>query len=387
MKWKVTQSMNKRMREILQQLQQKREAAKGYMEGENKDLDKANAVFDEIDELEKEFDTEKRLFEAEKRQFAPTDEQLEDSQKEKDSKSNGFQVIAKMVNRKRLDDAEKALITGGTDGEDLLVPEDVQLAINELRRQFLSAKDLVTVVPVNTLSGTTNWESDNNGELSPLVDGNEIATAENPKFVQKKWEIDFFAKIIPVSNILAGAERAGLMSYLNRWFVKSAIRTENNAIFAALKDGKTKKAVVGWRALKESITVDLDPAMLSDAVVVTNQNGFAAMDKEEDDFGRPILQQNPANATEKLFQGLPVKVFSNAQLPNVSGKAPIFYGSLKEGVEFEDYQKLQFATSDDFLFNKNQKAIRVIEGFDVIQLDKDAYIYGTFESTPASVEG
>lgn len=58
--------MNKKMREILAQIDAKTKEAKSFMEGENKDLDKANALMDEVDELRKEYDAEKRIFDAEK---------------------------------------------------------------------------------------------------------------------------------------------------------------------------------------------------------------------------------------------------------------------------------------------------------------------------------
>ena len=41
--------MNKKMREILAKIQAKTAEAKGFMEGENKDIDKANALMDEVD--------------------------------------------------------------------------------------------------------------------------------------------------------------------------------------------------------------------------------------------------------------------------------------------------------------------------------------------------
>ncbi|MBR0575687.1 phage major capsid protein [Proteiniclasticum sp. BAD-10] len=368
------------MRELLAKIEQKRIAAKAFTEGETKDLDKAKGLLDEIDELTKEFEIEKRLFESEKAHNAPTDDQIQD--KEKDSTVDGFAVVAKMLKNQKLDDTEKALIVGGTSGEEYLLPEDVQLAIKELRRSYISAKDLVTVNPVNALTGSSNYESGDVVGLTALTDGNDIDATGQPAFTRKPWAIDFFAKIIPVSNILQGAEKAGLLGYLNRWFIKNAVYTENNAIFTALKSGKVAKAIKGWEALKLSINTELDPAILLDAVIVTNQTGFSILDAEKFADGKPVLQENPANRTEKLFQGLPVRVFSDAQLPLVGGLAPMFYGSLKAGAEFEDYQNLQFATSEHFYFGKNQTAIRVIEGFDVIQTDADAYIYATFEATP-----
>lgn len=59
--------MNKKMREILAKIQEKTAQAKALMEGENKDIAKANAIMDEVDALQNELAAEKRVYEAEKR--------------------------------------------------------------------------------------------------------------------------------------------------------------------------------------------------------------------------------------------------------------------------------------------------------------------------------
>jgi HK97 family phage major capsid protein len=242
---------------------------------------------------------------------------------------------------------------------------------------------VITLTQTQALTGSFNYEAGDIKGLAKLVDGQPINQGDQPSFVRKTYSIKFYAKLIPTSNLLLGAEKASLMSYLDRWFVKNAIFTENQAIFDALRTGKTVKAVTGWEALKSSINVDIDPANLIDGAIVTNQTGFAALDAEKDANGRGILTPNPTQPTEKQFQGLPIRIFSDAQLPIVNGKAPMFYGSMKAGVQFIEYMKLEFATSEDFLFNLNQTAIRVIEGFDVIQTDADAYIYATFAPSAA----
>jgi HK97 family phage major capsid protein len=175
------------------------------------------------------------------------------------------------------------------------------------------------------------------------------------------------------------------MSYLDNWFIRNAILTENAAIFADLKagyNGGTVKAIAGWKAFKKSITKDLDPSALYDGVIATNQSGFAALDEEEDANGRPILQPNPANPTQKLFQGLVVKVYPDAQLPNIDGTHfPVFYGDTKAGATFKENTNLEFNVSEHFLFNKNQNCLRAIEGYDVMSTDTSAYIYGSFTAT------
>ena len=371
--------MNKRMRELLAQINEQKNLLKGYMaDGEGRDLVKAEETLNKIDDLQKEFDLEKRTADMEKA-GVPAGEVKETG------KADGFKAIAKLLTRKSLTDAEKALISGenAANGENYLVPEDVKAEINELRKTYVSAKSLITVETTDALAGSVNYESGAPAGLAEFSDGADIAEETAPTFVLKKFAIAFFGKLIPISRILLGAEKAGLMAYLNRWFVKNAILTENAKIFEILKTGYGEaKAVAGWKALKKSIAVDLDPSCLHDAVIVTNQSGFAALDAEEDSDGRPVLQPNPANPTEKLFQGLRVHVFPDHQLANIDGTHfPMFYGSLKAGATFVEHEALEFALSEHVFFGKNQNCLRVIEGFDVMSTDTSAYIYGSFSAT------
>ncbi len=373
--------MTKRMRELQALILQKSSEAKGYTEGETKDITKATALLDEVDELQKEFDALERVEKAGQAGVPTTP--VPNTEK----KATGFAAIAKMLQRKPMDEAEKALISGedAASGENYLVPEDVKAEVNELRKTYVSAKNVVTVETTDSLSGSVNYEAGAVPGLTAFEDGGDIAEAQ-PSFVQKKFAIGWYGKLVPVSRILLGAEKAGLLGYINRWFVKNAVVSENAAIFAALKagyNGGAPKAVAGWAALKKSINVDLDPACKINGMIVTNQSGFAALDEEVDGDGRPVLQPNPAHPTEKLFQGLPVHVFPDAQLANIDGTHfPMIYGDTKAGATFVEHQNLEFTASEHFLFGKNQNCLRVVEGFDVMSTDTSAYIYGSFAATP-----
>lgn len=374
--------MTKRMRELQAQIAQKAKEAKGFTEGENKDLEKAEALLNEIDALQKELDIEARIEKAGK-DGVPTDPTPQQPQE----KVSGFKALAKLLTKRTLDDQEKALLTGdgAANGENLLIPEDVKAEINELRKTYKSAKHLVTVETTDALAGSVNYEDGTPAGLVEFADGDEIGTETNPKFKAIKFAIKHFGKLIPISRILIGAEKAGLMGYINRWFLKNAIITENAKIFGTLKAGYnegTPKAIAGWKELKKSITVDLDPSCLLDGVIVTNQSGFACLDAEEDADGRPVLQPNPANPTEKLFQGLRVEVFPDAQLANIDATHfPVIYGATKAGATFVEHKALEFNVSEHYLFGKNQNCLRVIEGFDVMSTDTTAYIYGSFSAS------
>ena len=381
--------MNKRMRELQAEMNDLRKQADGYMaEGEGRDLDKANGCYDKIDELQKEFDLEARREKAGKAGVPADGEGIPGASGEgKEKKASGIAAIVKLLSKKPMTEAEKALISGedAASGENYLVPEDVALEINELRKSYVSARELVTVEPTTALTGSVNYESGEVTDLVEFADGDDLADVEDPKFIRKNFTIRWFGGLIPISRILAGAEKAGLMGYLNRWFVRKAVRTENKDIFAKLKagyNGGVPKAVAGWEALKKSINKDLDPACKIDGVIATNQSGWACLDEEKDSDGRPVLQPNPANPTEKLFQGLPVKVYADAELPNIDDTHfPMFYGNTKAGCTMKVYQALEFTVSEHFLFGKNQNCMRVIEGFDTMNTDTEAYIYGSFSAT------
>ena len=101
----------------------------------------AEKLLNEADELQKEFDLEARLEATKKTQLPDTAEPVVDQ------KADGFKAMAKMMSGKALDEGEKALITGSNavNGENYLIPDDVKAAINELRKSYISAKDIITV--------------------------------------------------------------------------------------------------------------------------------------------------------------------------------------------------------------------------------------------------
>lgn len=375
--------MNKRMREIYAKIENLSERANQYLdEGKTKE---AEEIVNQINDLERQYVIAEKLQNNKTAEI--TDEEIDKSIEAK--KANGFAVMAKMLKGQKLSEVENAIIIESDNeenpnGTNYLIPEDVNVAIRELKRTYNSAKELVNVIPVSTLSGSTNFETEDDGLLDDFEDGAAISESNSPKFDKKSWKIKFKGKLIYISNIVLGNEKAQLMSYINKWFIRKAVRTENKDIFTALKNGKEAVEVKGLRGLKKEINL-LDPALKQ--VIVTNTSGFAAMDDEEDKNGRGMLQTDPTNASRKMYQSLPIKVFDDSELPNIAeGKYPVFIGSTNDGCDFMDRESLDFATSEHFAFNKNQTTLRVIEGYDVVETDKDAYKYISFEAADETEE-
>ncbi|WGG47681.1 phage major capsid protein [Rossellomorea sp. DA94] len=361
--------MPKELRELLNKINEKKTEAKNLL-GEKK-LDEAQALTNEIKDMQKEFDIASALYEEEKEMV----KQVENKGGDIDS----VKAFYKALRGESLTEAENAMLTGGANGEDLIVPKDIQTQINELRRQYKSARSVVGYYPTSTLTGSFVYEDASTvTELSNFTDGADIGESNEPKFVNVSYSIKDYGATLPISNRLLQNEDGGLVPYLGQWFNRKAIRTENGKIFAQLKSGKTAKALADWKALKKSLNVDLDPAFV-DVKIVTNQDGFDVLDAAEDNQGRPILQPNPVNPTQKMFNGHPIEVFSNTELPTTgttTKKAPIFYGSTQDGITFVDRNQLKIDASEHAAFKKNQTLMRVIEQFDVIDADKASYVFG-----------
>ena len=94
--------------------------------------------------------------------------------------------------------------------------------------------------------------------------------------------------------------------------------------------------------------------------------------------GTAIVNLLSLDSGEKISAIIPVQNIAE-------GKYPVFIGSTKDGADFMDRESLDFATSEHFAFNKNQTTLRVIEGYDVVETDKDAYEYLSFEEAGEKV--
>lgn len=298
-----------------------------------------------------------------------------------------LRAILKASMGKAVSEEERALLVSGSNGEGYILPQDVKTKINTLVRQYKSFRDVLGYIPTSALTGSFPVEDfETVSELIDFTDGTDGTEANDIRFKKVSFALKEKGALIKLSNTLLSMTDNDLVDYVASVFAKKAVITENKMAIAALKNGKTVKAIADWKALKKSINVDLDEAVKYGTVIVVNQDGFDVLDSALDSTGRPVLQANPAQPTQKLFMGYPVVVYSNALLPTTgttTKKAPIFYGNLSEAVKFVDNAKYSFATSEHAGFTSNTTVARVIEYVDVIQVDSSDKIYIAGELTVA----
>lgn len=372
----------------LQELRQELATMKGEVRSlldDNKVQD-AETKMEEVRALESKIAIEVELDKEEKREIE-TKIKEEKRDLKGEVKVEERQAFIKVLQGKATSE-ERALVQTSVDADGgYIVPKDVSTQITELKRNYKSAKELVNVVPTSTNSGSFPVEAaGNNSELINFDEDNVGLAEQTPKFTNVEYKVDAYGAVTPISNAFLQDETGNFMAYLNRLFAKKAIKTENTKIFAALKAGNVAKKVTNVKEIKALFNKELDSAIADNAIVITNQTGFQFLDSMEDENGRGLLQDNPAQPTQKLLQGRVVHVFNDAELANVAGKAPIYIGSFEDAINFMDRNVYEVAISREAGFTKNQTVARVIERFGVVAVDKDAYVYATLEE-PAVAPG
>jgi HK97 family phage major capsid protein len=363
----------------LESIQNKKAEAKEMAKAKN--FDGAEKVMAEINDLQKQFDIESQLVEDEKGEIAVKN----NIQKPENKENMAVRAFKRALVGKPLTEEMKAALVSNVDADGgYLVPSEIATDINELRRDYPSLKSLVEVIPVGTSKGSIVVED--LSTIQNLVNFDEVTdlAEQQPKFKQVQFALANKGAITPISNILLQDETAGLPSYVVRNFAKKAVRTENADIISALKSGKTAKSYTNIASLKKSFNKDLDPALLAGAAFILNQDAFNHLDQEVDSNGRPILQQNIADASQKTLFGLPVFVISNTELPTTGTTtklAPVFFGNFVEGLKFFDREVYEVSVSTEAGFAQNKTLLKVIERYDVRQADVDAYIFGNLDVT------
>lgn len=380
--------MNKRMRELLAKIQEKTVLAKALMEGENKDLERASAIMDEVDSLQKEYDLEKKVYETEKKTGVEsvTTPVVDEAQPkaEKEAPVDALEKFGKDAKAGfRLD---KTMNEGTNADGGYAVPEDIVTRIQEYRNAKASLLDLVTVVPVTTNKGerTFKTRAQQTG-FTKVGEGGKIGAKATPKFERIAYEIEKYAGYFPVTNEVLEDSDSNLGQVIVEWIGDESRVTANNLILEAIatKDAVDLKDMDG---IKKAINVTLGQAFSATSVIVTNDDGLQYLDTLKDANDRYLLAPMPGDAMAMTLQvgarHIPVKVIPNSDLATKDTKVPFILGDLKEGIVYWDRKKMNIKISDVAVvgelnaYEEDLTLYRAIEREDVTTRDLNAFVNG-----------
>lgn len=376
--------MNKRQRELQALMLQEQKNYDGFMaEGEGRDLEKAAACLDKIDEYQKEFDLIARGEKA-KKAGVPTDGNP--GAGEPAPKADAVKAFADAARRGFKSMNEGTPVDGG-----YTVPEDIVTQIQHFRDAKASLLHLVTVVPVKTNKGARTFKARaQQTGFTKVGEGGKIAAKATPQFTRIEYEIEKYAGYFPVTAELLADTDANITGELTQWIGDESRVTANKLILEQI-NAKEAVTISGLDDVKKALNVTLGSAFKSTSVIVTNDDGLNWLDTLKNADEEYLLQPNPADPMKlQLCAGatvVPVKVFPNADMPTDENGIPVIIGDLKEGIVYWDRQQMNIKTSDTAAigelnaFEEDLVLFRAIEREDVTQRDTAAFVNGRVKVT------
>lgn len=383
--------MNKKMRELLAQIQAKTNEAKSYMDGENKDVAKANTIMDEVDALQKEYDAEKRIFETEKANGTESaNAVVEDTATAKTEKKES--VVAKFAKAVRSIIQGKGLVEGVGEDGGYTVPEGVSTKVEQYKDVSYSLLQDIDVVPVSTNKGSRTYQKksdvdtfvdiDENGEIT-----NEI---EAPKFERLPYAIQDRAGFMPVSNDLVNDSDANILDVVAKWLAKADVATTNKKVLALVAT-KAQVDLKDINGIKTALNVTLGQAYKDGAKIYTNDDGLNYLDTLVDENNRPMLNPDPTDSAKLTLRCgttvLPIKVLPNKVFKSEGTKVPFVVGNLYDFARKYDRQSMSIMASTTAsignfnAFAQNMTVLRAIVRDDYRVKDIDSIVNGYIDTS------
>jgi HK97 family phage major capsid protein len=366
--------MPKELRELLEQIQNKKEEARKLL-AENK-IEEAKKLKEEIVALQEKFDIAKELYE-EQKQTIEDKEPLKPTVQVKENEVEAF------VNHIRTR-FRNAMSEGSNQDGGYTVPQDIQTRINEYRESKDALQNFITVEPVTTLSGSRVFKkrSQQTGFIEVPENG-EIPEKATPQFTVLTYQVKKYAGFFRVTNELLKDSTEAIVNTLIRWIGDESRVTRNNLISAILNT-QAKTAIPDIKGLKKVVNVQLDPAFRSTASIFVNQDAYNWLDTLQDNNGQFLLQPSLESPSGRQLFGLPVVIVSNKVMPSRvdSGTgaefAPIIVGDLEEGIVLFDRQQTEIMSSDVAMdaFQTDVTLWRAIERMEVKMRDSEAFVFG-----------
>ena len=250
--------MNKKMRELLAKIEARTEVAKSYMDGENKDISKAEEILKEVDSLKKEYEVEEKIFESEKeteklsnKEVTEVTEKIEKNKEEegtKETKDGVNKEFAKQVK----DMVNKVLNEGTGESGGYTVPEDIVTKVERLRELKESLRDLITIKKVTTNAGQETYKTRGQASGFGAIDEQgKIPRAGSPSFNRLSWTIAKYGGYIPVTNELLEDSDENIESFITEWLADESRETWNKLILAVINEKTPEEIEDGLDGIKK----------------------------------------------------------------------------------------------------------------------------------------
>lgn len=319
--------MNKKMRELLAQINAKTAEARGLMDGENKDVDKATAILDEVDALKKEYEIEKRLFESEKQDNTPAEDEVQEK-KTKRTEEEALKAFGRAArNGFKVSEKDESTVPGalneGTPADGgYTVPEDIYTRIEYFREAEFSFLDLVRREVVHTATGARTFKKRSQyAGFTKVGEGQAIGATATPQFERLNWAIEKYAGYMPITNELRYDSDANIAQVVIEWLGRESRATANRLILEQIQANGTAVNFEDLDGIKKALNVDLS-LFKGSSRVITNDDGLQYLDtlKKKADSNEYLLTPDPRDPMRLTLTAgatvVPLSIVPNEIMPS-----------------------------------------------------------------------
>lgn len=241
--------MNKKIRALIEEIKAKNEQAKSFLDGESKNIEKANALFDEIEILKSELEAEKKALENDK---IAAGQKFDEHKSEKGKGTNSTEKFANDI--KLL--ATKKLSEGVNDDGGYTVPEDIQTKINQYKTADFSFEDYIDKETVTTPKGSRIYQkkTDVTG-FSKVDEGSDFAEIAEPKFEKQTFEITDKGGVLAVTNSLLRDTAENIENVIVEWFAKTDVQLSIMMFSLFLQQKQRQISLMLSKVLRKQLTL------------------------------------------------------------------------------------------------------------------------------------
>ncbi|WP_153551245.1 phage major capsid protein [Ligilactobacillus murinus] len=264
----------------------------------------------------------------------------------------------------------------------LTIPTDIQTTIHTLVRQYDALEQYVNHESVTTPSGSRVYEKWS--DITPLANlDDESATIgdnDDPKLMVIKYLIKRYAGITTVTNTLLKDTAENILAWLSTWIARKVVVTRNKAIIDVMSKAPKKTTLAKFDDIVTMINTSVDPAIKTTSFLMTNTAGLNVLSQVKDAMGRYLLQPDPKQPDQYLLKGKRIIEVADRWLPDMGNAHPLYYGDLKQAVTLFDRENMSLLATNigAGAFEKDLYKIRVIDRFDVVSTDSEAWVAGSF---------
>lgn len=273
---------------------------------------------------------------------------------------------------------------GQTGNGGLLVSNDEQTKINELRRQQANLQTLVTVESVSKPKGSRVVDKNEDLVAMPVVnEGDTLPDLDDPKLDRLSYTIKDRGGIFTATNDQLNDSDQNTLAWLEQKIAKYTGFSRSQDVLAVLPKMTKKATISSFDDIKDLENNTIDPSLMSGAIFLTNQSGFNILSKVKDAQGQYLLQPDVSNPDVYRIGGKQVVWFADNIVPNdKSGNHPLYFGNFKEAIILFDRQAPTVDSTNigGNAYTTNTTKVRVIDRYDVQVKDEKAIAVASFKT-------